>query len=348
MVVGNAWAAEELMQRAQALFKPIPTEPPPIRNTVVTPERIELGKMLYFDPRLSRSWMISCNSCHNLALGGVDLEQTSIGHGWQKGPRNAPTVLNSVFNIAQFWDGRAADLQTQAKGPLQASVEMNNTPERLEKTLNTIPGYVERFKQAFPNEPNPVSFDNLAKAIEAFEATLITPNSKFDRYLKGDDKALNDAEKQGLALFMDKGCSNCHNGINIGGNGYFPFGVVEKPGAEILPLKDKGRFTVTNTASDEYVFKVPSLRNIVLTPPYFHSGQVWDLRQAVAIMGTAQLGAKLTDPEIDSVTTFLRTLTGDQPKIELTHLPAHTKDTPLPIVEVTPEGTVKPEGTEKH
>ncbi|WP_143735048.1 cytochrome-c peroxidase [Methylocaldum sp. 14B] len=348
MVVGNAWAAEELMQRAQALFKPIPTEPPPIRNTVVTPERIELGKMLYFDPRLSRSWMISCNSCHNLALGGVDLEQTSIGHGWQKGPRNAPTVLNSVFNIAQFWDGRAADLQTQAKGPLQASVEMNNTPERLEKTLNTIPGYVERFKQAFPNEPNPVSFDNLAKAIEAFEATLITPNSKFDRYLKGDDKALNDAEKQGLALFMDKGCSNCHNGINIGGNGYFPFGVVEKPGAEILPLKDKGRFTVTNTASDEYVFKVPSLRNIVLTPPYFHSGQVWDLRQAVAIMGTAQLGAKLTDPEIDSVTTFLRTLTGDQPKIELTHLPAHTKDTPLPIVEVTPEGTVKPEGTKTH
>ncbi len=336
------------MQRAQALFKPIPTEPPPIRNTVVTPERIELGKMLYFDPRLSRSWMISCNSCHNLALGGVDLEQTSIGHGWQKGPRNAPTVLNSVFNIAQFWDGRAADLQTQAKGPLQASVEMNNTPERLEKTLNTIPGYVERFKQAFPNEPNPVSFDNLAKAIEAFEATLITPNSKFDRYLKGDDKALNDAEKQGLALFMDKGCSNCHNGINIGGNGYFPFGVVEKPGAEILPLKDKGRFTVTNTASDEYVFKVPSLRNIVLTPPYFHSGQVWDLRQAVAIMGTAQLGAKLTDPEIDSVTTFLRTLTGDQPKIELTHLPAHTKDTPLPIVEVTPEGTVKPEGTKTH
>lgn len=336
------------MQRAQALFKPIPTEPPPIRNTVVTPERIELGKMLYFDPRLSRSWMISCNSCHNLALGGVDLEQTSIGHGWQKGPRNAPTVLNSVFNIAQFWDGRAGDLQTQAKGPLQASVEMNNTPERLEKTLNTIPGYVERFKQAFPNEPNPVSFDNLAKAIEAFEATLITPNSKFDRYLKGDDKALNDAEKQGLALFMDKGCSNCHNGINIGGNGYFPFGVVEKPGAEILPLKDKGRFTVTNTASDEYVFKVPSLRNIVLTPPYFHSGQVWDLRQAVAIMGTAQLGAKLTDPEIDSVTTFLRTLTGDQPKIELTHLPAHTKDTPLPIVEVTPEGTVKPEGTKTH
>jgi cytochrome c peroxidase len=348
MVVGNAWAAEELMQRAQALFKPIPTEPPPIRNTVVTPERIELGKMLYFDPRLSRSWMISCNSCHNLALGGVDLEQTSIGHGWQKGPRNAPTVLNSVFNIAQFWDGRAADLQTQAKGPLQASVEMNNTPERLEKTLNTIPGYVERFKQAFPNEPNPVSFDNLAKAIEAFEATLITPNSKFDRYLKGDDKALNDGEKQGLALFMDKGCSNCHNGINIGGNGYFPFGVVEKPGAEILPLKDKGRFTVTNTASDEYVFKVPSLRNIVLTPPYFHSGQVWDLRQAVAIMGTAQLGAKLTDPEIDSVTTFLRTLTGDQPKIELTHLPPHTKDTPLPIVEVTPEGTVKPEGTKTH
>lgn len=336
------------MQKAQRLFKPIPTEPPAIRSTPVTPEKVELGKMLYFDPRLSRSWLISCNSCHNLALGGVDLEQTSIGHGWQKGPRNAPTVLNAVFNAAQFWDGRAADLQTQAKGPLQASVEMNNTPERLQETLNTIPGYVDRFKKAFPNEPNPANFDNLAKAIEAFEATLITPNSPFDRYLKGDEKALSDAEKKGLALFMEKGCSNCHNGINIGGNGYFPFGVVEKPGAEILPEKDKGRFTVTNTASDEYVFKVPSLRNIVLTPPYFHSGQVWDLKQAVAIMGTAQLGAKLTDPEIDSVVTFLRALTGDQPQIELPILPAHTKDTPLPIVEVTPEGTVKPEGTEKH
>ncbi|MGX2042235.1 cytochrome-c peroxidase [Methylocaldum sp. MU1018] len=341
LTVGNAWAADELMQKAQALFKPIPTEPPPIRNTAVTPERVELGKMLFFDPRLSRSWLISCNSCHNLALGGVDLEQTSIGHGWQKGPRNAPTVLNSVFNIAQFWDGRAADLQAQAKGPLQASVEMNNTPERLEKTLATIPGYVDRFKKAFPNESDPVGFDNLAKAIESFEATLITPNSPFDRYLKGDEKALDDAEKQGLALFMNKGCSNCHNGINVGGNGYFPFGVVEKPGAEILPLKDKGRFTVTHTASDEYVFKVPSLRNIVLTPPYFHSGQVWELRQAVAIMGSAQLGAKLTDPEIDSVVAFLKTLTGDQPKIELTALPPHTKDTPLPIVEITPEGTVK-------
>src|SRR5690554_2043468 len=131
------------MQKAQALFKPIPTEPPSIRGAVLTPEKIELGKMLYFDPRLSRSWLISCNSCHNLVLGGVDLEETSIGHGWQKGPRNASTVLNSVFNVAQFWDGRAADLQTQAKGPLQASVEMNNTPERLEKTLSTIPGYVE-------------------------------------------------------------------------------------------------------------------------------------------------------------------------------------------------------------
>ncbi|BBA35674.1 cytochrome c peroxidase [Methylocaldum marinum] len=348
LMAGNAWAAEELMQKAQALFKPIPTEPPDIRSTPVTPERVELGKMLYFDPRLSRSWMISCNSCHNLALGGVDLEQTSIGHGWQKGPRNAPTVLNSVFNAAQFWDGRAADLQTQAKGPLQASVEMNNTPERLQETLNTIPGYVDRFKKAFPNEPDPANFDNLAKAIEAFEATLITPNSPFDRYLKGDEKALSDAEKKGLALFMEKGCSNCHNGINIGGNGYFPFGVVEKPGAEILPEKDKGRFTVTNTASDEYVFKVPSLRNIVLTPPYFHSGQVWDLKQAVAVMGTAQLGAKLTDPEIDSVVAFLRALTGDQPRIELPILPAHTKDTPLPIVEVTPEGTVKPEGKGNH
>ncbi len=334
-------AADDLLQKAQSQFKPIPPEPPAIKEAPLTPEKIELGKLLYFDPRLSMSWLISCNTCHNLGLGGVDLQQTSIGHGWQKGPRNAPTVLNAVYNFVQFWDGRAQDLQAQAKGPIQASVEMGNTPERVVQTLKSIPDYVERFKKSFPNQPDPVSFDNLARAVEAFEATLITPDSRFDRYLKGDVNALSDPEKQGLALFMDKGCVSCHNGINLGGSRYAPFGVVQKPGADILPEKDKGRFTVTHTASDEYVFKVPSLRNIALTAPYFHSGQVWDLRQAVAVMGAAQLGIKLTDPETDAVTTFLKTLTGTQPKVDVPILPPHTKDTPLPVVEVTltPQGT---------
>lgn len=327
-------AQDKLLARAQRAFKPVPDSPPALADNPLTPEKIELGKMLYFDPRLSASWLISCNTCHNLALGGVDLLETSIGHGWQKGPRNSPTVLNAVFNLAQFWDGRAKDLKEQAKGPVQAAVEMNSTPERAVKTLKSIPEYVERFKKAFPGEADPVSFDNMARAIEAFEATLLTPDSRFDRYLKGDAAALNAEEKQGLELFLNKGCVACHGGVNLGGTGYFAFGVVEKPGADVLPPDDKGRFEVTKTATDEYVFKSPSLRNIDLTPPYFHSGRVWDLKQAVAIMGSAQLGATLTDEEATRITAFLRTLTGRQPRIEYPILPPHTAATPLPVTEV--------------
>ena len=209
------------------VFKPIPNKTPVLKDNPANPDKIKLGKMLYFDPRLSSSFLISCNTCHNLGLGGADLQETSIGHGWQKGPRNAPTVLNSVFNIAQFWDGRAKDLEEQAKGPLQASVEMNNTPDRVVETLRSIPEYVAYFKKAFPGEKDPLTFDNVAKAIEVFETILLTPNSCFDRYLKGDPKALSTKERQGLELFMAKGCSTCHNGINVGGGGYFPFGLVD-------------------------------------------------------------------------------------------------------------------------
>jgi cytochrome c peroxidase len=334
ILLGAAGVEDQLMQRAQAVFKPIPEAPPALEDTPLTPEMIELGKMLYFDPRLSASWLISCNTCHNLGLGGVDMLETSIGHGWQKGPRNAPTVLNAVFNIAQFWDGRAKDLEEQAKGPVQAAVEMNSDPERAVNTLISIPEYVERFGKAFPEEMDPVSFDNMAKAIEAFEATLITPDSRFDLYLKGDENALGAMEKSGLELFMNKGCTACHGGLNVGGGGYFPFGVVEKPGADILPPEDKGRFAVTHTASDEYVFKAPSLRNISLTAPYFHSGKVWSLGQAVGIMGAAQLGQELSEDEVLAITSFLATLTGRQPTVEYPVLPPHTSDTPLPDVSV--------------
>jgi len=323
-------SADELMQRAQATFKPIPSMVPAVKGNAVTREKIELGKMLFFDPRLSASQIISCNSCHNLATGGVDAGPTSIGHGWQKGPRRAPTVLNAVFNVAQFWDGRAADLKAQAKGPLQASVEMNATPELVDKTLASMPAYVEQFKKAFPEDALPATFDNVTKAIEAFEATLITPGSRFDQFLDGDAGALTAEEKKGLSLFMDKGCSNCHSGINVGGEAYFPFGVVEKPGAAILPPNDKGRFAVTKTASDEYVFCAGPLRNVALRAPYFHSGQVWSLKQAVGIMGADQLGIKLTDQEEDAIVAFLQTLTGEQPKVELPILPPRTDATPLP------------------
>lgn len=332
--VGASSVQDELMQRAQAVFEPLPDSPPALAETPMTPEAVELGKMLYFDPRLSSSWLISCNTCHNMGLGGVDLLETSVGHGWQKGPRNAPTVLNSVLNIAQFWDGRAADLKEQAMGPVQAAVEMNSTPERAVATLRSIPEYVERFSTVFADDEDPVTFENMAAAIEAFEATLLTPDSRFDQYLKGNVRALGAMEKQGLRLFMDKGCAACHGGVNLGGAGYFPFGVVEKPGADILPPEDKGRFAVTQTASDEYVFKSPTLRNIELTAPYFHSGKVWSLTQAVGIMGSAQLGQTLDEDETQAITAFLNTLTGKQPEVEYPILPAHTKETPKPDVSV--------------
>ena len=182
---------------------------------------------------------ISCNTCHNLGTGGVDAGPTSVGHGWQKGPRRAPTVYNAVFNVAQFWDGRAADLKAQAKGPVQASVEMNATPDHVVKTLSSMPEYVDLFKKAFPNEASPVTFDNFAKAIEAFEATLITPGSKFDQFLEGDANALNAQEKAGLTLFLDKGCAGCHNEINVGGQDYFPFGIVELRAPTCCPRRTR-------------------------------------------------------------------------------------------------------------
>jgi len=325
---------DPLTQQAAAIFSPIPDQPPELAQHPITPAKVELGKMLFFEPRLSASWLISCNTCHNLGLGGVDLMETSIGHGWQKGPRNAPTVLNAVFNIAQFWDGRAEDLAAQAQGPVQAGVEMNNTPARAVETLKSIPEYGERFQAAFPGEADPVTFDNMAHAIEAFEATLLTPDSPFDRFLKGQAAALNEAQRGGLSTFMEKGCTSCHNGINVGGGGYFPFGLVHRPDAEILPPGDQGRFAVTRTASDEYVFKAPTLRNIHLTPPYFHSGKVWGLNQAVQVMGTAQLGMELTPDEVASIVVFLESLTGRQPEIEYPVLPAQTPATPPPDVTV--------------
>lgn len=330
LAAASSARADDLMQEAQRVFKPIPSTVPAVKNNAVTHEKIELGKMLFFDPRLSASQIISCNTCHNLSTGGVDAGPTSIGHAWQKGPRRAPTVFNAVFNIAQFWDGRAEDLKAQAKGPIQASVEMNATPDLVERILNSMPGYVEAFKKAFPQEASPVTFDNVAKALEAFEATLITPGSHFDQFLEGDANALNAQQKQGLKLFMDKGCSVCHNGINVGGRGYFPFGVVEKPGADILPRNDRGRFAVTKTASDDYVFRAGPLRNVALRAPYFHSGQVWSLKQAVGIMGASQLGQKLTEPEEDSIVAFLESLTGEQPRVDVPILPVRTDTTPLP------------------
>ena len=332
----SAFSQDALLKKAQGQFKPVPERAPGIASNPSTPEKIELGKMLFFDPRLSSSWLISCNTCHNVGMAGVDGLETSIGHGWKRGGRNSPTVFNAVFNNAQFWDGRAKDLREQAKGPVQAAIEMNSNPVRTVQTLKSIPEYARRFKTVFPGDADPVSFENMAKAIEVFEATLLTPHSRFDRYLTGQADALNAGEKKGLEVFMARGCVACHAGVNMGGAGYYPFGVVERPGADILPVGDQGRFQVTHTASDQYVFKSPSLRNIDLTAPYFHSGKVWDLREAVMIMGSSQLGAKLSSADVEAIVLFLKTATGEQPRIEYPILPPHTKDTPLPDQAVRP------------
>lgn len=330
-VSAYAYADDGLLTRAKQMFKPIPATAPVLKNNPHTTEKYELGKLLFFEPRLSKSGLISCNSCHNMGLGGGDFQETSTGHAWQKGPRNAPTVLNSVFNIAQFWDGRAKDLAEQAKGPVQAAVEMNNTPEGVVKTLKSMPEYVEMFKKAYPKSKDPVTFDNFALAVEVFEATLNTPDSKFDKFLKGDKKALNKTERAGLDLFMSKSCADCHKGVNMGGHDYYPFGLVERPSKEIT-ADDKGRFMVTKTATDEYVFKSPSLRNINLTAPYFHSGKVWSLNEAVKVMGTAQLGIALSDDEAAKITAFLKTTTGKQPVVTHPIFPAPTDSTPRPVL----------------
>lgn len=330
LVGGHAVASDALRAKAAALFKPIPQMPPEEPGNPSSPEKADLGRMLWFEPRLSESHTISCNSCHIVGLGGVDMLSTSIGHRWQQGSRNAPTVLNSVFNTAEFWDGRAKDLEAQAGGPLVNPIEMASKAEHVPEMLKAIPGYPERFAAAFPGDADPVTLENAAKAIAVFEATLITPNAPFDRWLAGDDGAMTDEQKTGLDLFISTGCAGCHNGINIGGGRYAPFGVVERPGADLLPPGDRGRFEVTRTVSDEYVFKVPTLRNIRLTPPYFHTGKAWDLHQAVAVMGTSQLGRHLTDEEIGRITAFLDTLTGDQPEVVYPILPPSVATTPTP------------------
>ncbi|WP_050528754.1 cytochrome-c peroxidase [Pseudorhodobacter aquimaris] len=336
IVAASGAHADALRDEALEMFKALPSTVPAVANNPITPAKIELGKALFFDPRMSASGVFSCNSCHNVGTGGDDNLETSIGHGWQRGPRNSPTVFNSVFNEAQFWDGRAADLAEQAKGPVQAGVEMANTPDNVVATLNSMPQYVDWFNAAFEGESDPVSFDNFAKAIEAFEATLITP-APFDAWLNGDDAALSDDQKAGLQQFVDLGCVACHAGTNLGGEGYYPFGLIEKPGADILPVGDKGRFAVTETVDDEYVFRAAPLRNVAITAPYFHSGKVWDLKVAVQIMAESQLGEEMSDESADQIVAFLGSLTGTLPPVVYPVMPAETATTPRPSGEVIVE-----------
>ena len=298
----------------------------PIRPAVVAnAAMVELGKKLYFDPRLSKSGWISCNSCHNLSLGGSDNLRTSIGHNWQKGPINAPTVLNSSMNVAQFWDGRAKDLQAQAGGPIANPGEMAFTHELAVNVVASIPGYVTEFGTVF-GTPD-VSIDRITRSIAAFEETLVTPNSRFDRWLAGDRSAITEEERTGYDLFKRTGCASCHYGPAAGGASFRKMGLVEAYSAD---SPAEGRVAVTGRDADRFSFKVPTLRNVELTYPYFHDGAVDTLADAVNVMGRVQVGHRFSAEDNSRIVAFLKTLTGDQPSFALPLLPPSSDKTPRP------------------
>jgi cytochrome c peroxidase len=298
-------APAELRKDALAVTAPLPDRMPGAE--LDTPALIKLGKQLYFEKKLSANNSQSCNSCHAVdqRRGGVDNEPTSPGAFGKRGGRNSPTTLNAGFHFAQFWDGRAADLQAQAKGPILNPIEMAMPDEKTVVTkLGAIASYRRAFKQAFPGEAEPLTYENLAKAIAAFERTLIT-RDRFDDYLKGNDRALSELEQQGLSEFLTVGCTTCHTGPLLGGNSYRRLGAVNPyPNSQ-----DKGRIEVTKEEEDLLLFKVPSLRNIALTAPYFHDGGQKTLEETVRTMGWIQLGQKLTDAQANSLVAFLNALT---------------------------------------
>ena len=312
-------------------MKPLPQKVPTPADNPITPAKIELGKMLYFDPRLSVDGTISCNSCHNVMSDGGDGRPVGVGVRGQRGGRGSPTVWNSAFNTVQFWDGRAASLEDQAKGPLTNPGEMGMpNHDEVMKRVNLIPGYVTAFKKAFPKEQNPVSIDNLAKAIATYERTLVTPNSPFDKFIRGNKKSLTAQQVKGMKLVEEIGCTSCHTGENFSGEGmkmgegnYQPFPQI--PGSKFDKmydlLSDKGRYEVTKKDEDKNHWRVPTWRNVALTAPYFHNGKVKTLDEAVRVMGKTQLGMDLSDTQVAEIVSFLNSLTGEFPKQTMPKLP---------------------------
>ena len=323
---GDADNDADLVTEVQQQFATLPTEYSAPGRTL-SDARIGLGRMLYFDKRLSKNQDISCNSCHDLAHYGVDGRAFSLGHRNQLGGRNAPTVYNAAAGLAQFWDGRAADVEAQALGPIRNPVEMAMpSDERVVQTVTSIPEYVAAFAQVFPGQP--LTMAHIGEAIGAFERRLTSPG-RWDRYLGGDATALTAAERDGLRTFLAAGCNTCHNGPALGGTSYRKAGVVRPwPGSST----DFGRYQVTMNEQDRYFFKVPTLRNIAQTAPYFHDSSAQTLPDAVRRMAAVEQGKDLSDAEVASITTFLEALTGELPTgyIQMPTLPASTAMTPLP------------------
>ena len=326
VLVASLFAAQASATDWQALPETAPT---PADNPT-TEAKVELGKMLYMDPRFSSTGTVSCNSCHNVMEGGDDSRSVSMGVHGKTGGRNAPTVWNSAFHSVQFWDGRAPLLEDQAKGPVANPVEMGmKDVDTAMERVRRIPGYKAYFDKAFGE--NSMTVDNAAKAVAAFERTLITPNSSYDKYVKGDNKAMSEQQVRGMNKFASSGCTSCHSGAAFNGpqmklgEGFFtkfPTFTDNSYVAQYKLADDKGRQEVTGNEADANMFRTPTLRNITDTAPYFHNGSVNDLAEAVRVMAKTQLNKDLPDADVNDIVAFLGALTGEYPEIAMPRLPA--------------------------
>jgi cytochrome c peroxidase len=307
-----------LLRKAQQLFSPLPAVMESAQNPV-TPEKAKLGKMLFYESRISIDGTVSCAKCHPISLYAADGLKTSVGNNCKISARNAPTVFNAAIQISQHWVGNRMSVEDQAKQSVIGPPAFGMVKyEDVETRLKQYKEYVSLFKAAFPGDKDPVTVDNFAKAVGAFERTLVTP-SPFDSYLKGENMALTTAQKQGLKLFIEMGCGGCHSGTYVGGQMYQKFGMVEPYWKYTKSEKiDEGRFAITKNEADKYVFKVPVLRNVAKTPPYFHDGSIETLESAVVIMAKVQLGKDITGEQAAGITEFLKSLTGKIPKEVLT------------------------------
>jgi cytochrome c peroxidase len=327
LLVGSSLMASSLVDLAKEnSLEAIPTAKSELMKLIdnpknpITDAKAELGKKLYFDPRLSKSGLISCNTCHNLSEGGDDGVSAAIGHKWTANPHhlNSPTVYNAVFFSAQFWDGRDPNLEKQAQGPIQAHPEMAATKDHVANTVNSMPEYVAEFQKAYGKDVE-ITFEKVTDTIGLYERTLVTP-SRFDDFLNGDKKALTKAEQEGLKTFIDVGCASCHNGVALGGTMNMLNVVAEYKHMNVGDFKGDANGMV----------KVPTLRNITKTAPYYHNGQIWSLKEAITEMGRIQLGVDLSEKQTASIESFLKSLDGRMPEIVLPMLPASTETTPKP------------------
>lgn len=345
LLIKSVFAAEKApsdkeIKAAITTLYALPAKPVIPKDNPQTSQKIELGKALYFDPRLSSDGTISCNSCHNVMAGGDDGRPVGVGVKGQRGGRGSPTVWNSAYNTVQFWDGRAESLEEQAKGPLTNPIEMGmDSHDVVIERINKIPGYIALFKKAFPKDKTPMTIDNFAKAVASFERTLITPDSPFDLYKKGNKKAMSVPALRGMILVTEIGCTSCHGGVNFSGEGFkmgegnfqpFPQIPGSKYDKQYDLISDLGRYEVTKNNDDKNKWRVPTWRNVAITAPYFHNGKVKTLNEAVRVMAKTQLDMDLEDSQVSDIVAFLNSLTGKLPKISAPQLPLVYNDTLTP------------------